>query len=324
MQRNRRKRKRKDRMTVAAAPATPDAGPDNWVDRFAPAPARPYLRLMRADRPIGTWLLFVPCLWGLALASLETARAASPIMVALFALGAFVMRGAGCAYNDIVDRDVDAKVARTALRPIPSGQISLRSAVIFVVALSLIGLVVLLQFNRLTIALGIASLALVATYPFMKRVTWWPQAFLGLTFNWGVLMGAASASGAVSPAAFCLYAAGVAWTLGYDTIYAHQDKDDDALIGVKSSALRLGASTRPALAAFYASTLALFAAAGALTNVHILFYAALTPAAAHFFWQWRRLDIDDAAMCLKLFRSNRDAGLLLLAAILSARLLSPG
>lgn len=308
-------------MTTAAR-ATPDAAPRNWVDRFAPDVAKPYLRLMRADRPIGTWLLLIPCFWGIALASVQTGLRSAPSMVVLFALGAFVMRGAGCAYNDIVDRDIDAKVARTALRPIPSGQISARSAAAFLVILSLIGLAVLLQFNRLTIALGIGSLSLVATYPFMKRVTWWPQAFLGLTFNWGVLMGVAAVAGALSPAAFCLYAAGVAWTLGYDTIYAHQDKDDDALIGVKSSALRLGAATRPAVALFYAATLAFFAAAGALTNVHFLFYAALLPAAAHFIWQWRRLDIDDAALCLKLFKSNRDAGLLLLAAILSARLLS--
>lgn len=279
---------------------------------------------MRADRPVGTWLLFIPCLWGLALASLETGAPVTPVMVALFGLGAFVMRGAGCAYNDIVDRDFDAKVSRTALRPIPSGQISVRNAWIFLIVLSLIGLAVLLQFNRLTILLGIGSLGLVATYPFMKRVTWWPQAFLGLTFNWGVLMGAAAAAGAVSPAALCLYGAGIAWTLGYDTIYAHQDKEDDALIGVKSSALRLGPATRPALAFFYAATLVLVAAAGAFTGVHFFFYAALLPAAAHFAWQWRRLDIDDAALCLKLFKSNRDAGLLLLAAILSARLLSNG
>lgn len=308
---------------MKSAPATPDAPPRNWVDAYAPHFARPYLRLMRADRPIGTWLLLIPCLWGLTLASLETGRNGSAITVGLFALGAFVMRGAGCAYNDIVDRDIDARVARTALRPIPSGQISLRNAWTLLVMLSLIGLAVLLQFNRLTIALGVASLALVAIYPFMKRVTWWPQAFLGLTFNWGALMGFAAASGMLTPAAVCLYAAGIFWTLGYDTIYAHQDKDDDALIGVKSSALRLGARTKPALAFFYAATIALFASAGALTDVHILFYAALIPAAAHLFWQWRRLDIGDPSLCLKLFKSNRDAGLLLLAAMLSARLFPP-
>lgn len=308
---------------MTSAAATPDAAPRNWVDRFAPAFAKPYLRLMRADRPIGTWLLFIPCLWGLALASLETGRAGSAMTIALFALGAFVMRGAGCAYNDIVDRDFDARVARTALRPIPSGQISVRNAWIFLVILSLIGFAVLLQLNRLTIFLGVGSLALVATYPFMKRVTWWPQAFLGLTFNWGALMGASAASGAVSPAALCLYAAGVFWTLGYDTIYAHQDKDDDALIGVKSSALRLGAGTKPALALFYALTITFFGAAGALANAPALYFAALLPAAAHFLWQIRRLDIGDPALCLKLFKSNRDAGLLLLAALLSARLFPP-
>jgi 4-hydroxybenzoate polyprenyltransferase len=318
MERAERKGKRREKMTTAAA--TPDAAPRNWVDRFAPSFAKPYLRLMRADRPIGTWLLFIPCLWGLALARLETDQAGSAATVALFALGAFVMRGAGCAYNDIVDRDFDARVARTALRPIPSGQISVRNAWAFLVFLSLIGLAVLLQFNRLTIFLGVGSLALVATYPFMKRVTWWPQAFLGLTFNWGVLIGSAAASGAVSPSALCLYAAGVFWTLGYDTIYAHQDKDDDALIGVKSSALRLGSRTKPALALLYALTITFFGAAGALAGAHIFYFAALVPAAAHFLWQIRRLDIDDAALCLKLFKSNRDAGLLLLAALLSTRL----
>ena len=309
-------------MTTTSAPATPDAAPSNWVDRFAPAFSRPYLRLMRADRPVGTWLLLIPCLWGLALAAAEMNSAPSPWHVALFAVGAFVMRGAGCAYNDIVDRDIDARVARTALRPLPSGQITVRQAWALLVALSLTGLVVLLQFNVFTIALGVGSLALVAAYPFMKRITWWPQAWLGLTFNWGALMGYAAATGTLSPGAFALYAAGIAWTLGYDTIYAHQDKEDDALIGVRSSARRLGDRTGQALVIFYGATIALFATAGLFTGLHSFYFVALLPAALHFIRQIRVADIDDPGTCLRVFRSNRDAGLLLLAAILSVLLLS--
>ncbi|MHA7871784.1 MAG: 4-hydroxybenzoate octaprenyltransferase, partial [Hyphococcus sp.] len=211
---------------VPASPTTPDAVPGNWVAR-APARVRPYLRLARADRPIGPWLLFIPCLWGLALAAATGAvdwrLAYYPF---LFAAGSFAMRAAGCAYNDIVDRDFDAKVARTALRPIPAGEISVKQAWGFLALLCLAGLGVLLQFNRYSILLGVASLGLVAAYPFMKRVTYWPQAWLGLTFNWGALMGYAVMTGRLAPEALALYAAGVFWTLGYDTIYAHQDKED--------------------------------------------------------------------------------------------------
>jgi len=221
---------------MTAAPA--DASKDNWVDRFAPSRAKPYLRLMRADRPIGTWLLLLPCWQGLALAGAAVDAPLSTYLLYafLFSIGAFVMRGAGCAYNDIVDREFDLQVERTALRPIPSGQISVRHAWTFLFALCLVGLFILLQFNALTITLGFSSLLLVSAYPFMKRITWWPQAWLGLTFNWGALMGYAAIAGKLSLAAILLYAAGIAWTLGYDTIYAHQDKEDDALIGVKSSA----------------------------------------------------------------------------------------
>lgn len=296
-----------------AAPA--DAVRNNWVDRFAPTAARPYLRLMRADRPIGTWLLLLPCWMGVAL-SVASGKAQPEAAIApaiLFAIGAVAMRGAGCAYNDIVDRDLDRQVARTAGRPLPAGQISLISAWALLVALSLAGFAVLIQFNPYTIGLGIASLALVAVYPFMKRVTWWPQAWLGLTFNWGALMGYAALAGDLALEALLLYAAGVAWTLGYDTIYAHQDKEDDALIGVKSSARRLGASTRPALLAFYSFVIALFVVVGIAAGLKTIFYVALLAPAAHFAWQIRQLDIDDAAACLTLFRSNRDAGLLLLA-----------
>ncbi len=299
--------------------ATPDAAPGNWVTH-APKATQPYLRLMRADRPIGAWLLFIPCLWGLAHAASTLAAADRftdlrllyyPI---LFAVGAYAMRGAGCAYNDIVDRDFDGQVERTALRPIPAGEISVKQAWGFLVLLCLIGLVVLLQFNRFTILLGFASLGLVAAYPFMKRITYWPQAWLGLTFNWGALVGYAALAGALSVAAFSIYAAGVFWTLGYDTIYAHQDKEDDALIGVKSTALKFGGATKCFLAGFYIMTLAGFALAGAVIGAGPVYFLALAPAAAHFAWQIRKLNIHDGRNCLLVFKSNRDAGLLLLLA----------
>lgn len=301
----------------AQSPATPDAAPGNWVDRM-PGAARPYLRLARADRPIGTWLLFIPCLWGLAQATNSGAGAVAPLSLAGFAvlmgIGAFVMRGAGCAYNDIVDRDIDAGVERTALRPLPSGQLSLRQAWVFLVGLCLIGLVVLVQLNTFAILVGIASLALVAAYPFMKRVTYWPQAWLGLTFNWGALVGFAAVASTLGPVALLTYGAGVFWTLGYDTIYAHQDREDDAMIGVKSTALKFGEQTKPWLAGFYALTIAGFALAGSQMNAGAVYYLALVPAALHFAWQVRTLDIDDSHNCLIRFKSNRDAGLLLLLA----------
>ena len=277
--------------------------------------ARPYLRLMRADRPIGTWLLLIPCWWGLFAA---TAAGAETLLLAddmlLFAIGAFVMRGAGCAYNDIVDRDFDAKVARTALRPIPAGQISVPRAIAFVVALCLIGLIVLLQFNRQAILIALSSLFLVAAYPFMKRITYWPQAWLGLTFNWGVLVGFAAIAEMVTSTAVAIYAAGVFWTLGYDTIYAHQDKDDDALIGVKSTALKFGDTTKKWLALFFSMTVVLFAGAGILAGFSVVYFLALLPAALHFRWQVKSLNIEDGHNCLKVFKSNREAGFLLLAA----------
>lgn len=295
----------------AASPSTPDAAPGNWVNAM-PAAMQPYLRLARADRPIGTWLLFIPCLWGLALAAANGHAGFHLVwFAALMGVGALAMRGAGCAYNDIVDRDIDAEVARTALRPIPSGQVTVRQAWIFLAALCLTGLVILLQFNRFTVFVGAASLGLVAAYPFMKRITYWPQAWLGLTFNWGALVGYAAATGTLAPPAFAIYAAGLFWTLGYDTIYAHQDKDDDALIGVKSTALKFGSSTKYWLAGFYALTLAGFALAGLLINASLVYYLALILPAAHFAWQVRTLETDDAHNCLKRFKSNRDAGLLL-------------
>ncbi|MFZ5617822.1 MAG: 4-hydroxybenzoate octaprenyltransferase [Pseudomonadota bacterium] len=307
---------------MTAAPA--DAAADNWVDRYAPVALKPYLRLMRADRPIGAWLLLLPCWWGLSLALAERGGDLSNAvyLATLFAVGAVAMRGAGCAYNDIVDRDFDARVERTANRPIPSGQIGLRSAWAFLAALCLIGFLILAQLNLYTVGLGLASLALVAAYPFMKRITWWPQAWLGLTFNWGALMGYAAIAGELSLAPILLYGAGIAWTLGYDTIYAHQDKEDDALIGVKSSARRLGSQTKKALVLFYSITIALTAAAVATAGVSLPLLALLVAPAAHFYWQIRALDIGNPQNCLRIFKSNREAGLLALAPLLLAAVLS--
>ncbi len=284
--------------------------------RSLPPAALPYARLMRADRPIGTWLLLFPCWWGIALA---TPGRPSAWLLALFALGAFVMRGAGCTYNDIVDRDFDGRVARTADRPIPSGAVSVRSALVFLAAQLVAGLAILLTFDATTIALGVVSLILVFTYPLMKRVTWWPQFFLGLAFNWGALMGWSAVTGGLSAAPLLLYAGGIAWTLGYDTIYAHQDREDDALVGIKSSARRLGERTRPALAAFYGLAVLLFAAAGFQAGLGWPFWIALAAAAAQLGWQAARLDIDRSADCLAKFRSNRFVGWIVLAGIVAGQ-----
>jgi 4-hydroxybenzoate polyprenyltransferase len=282
--------------------------------RLLPPAALPYARLMRADRPIGTWLLLFPCWWGIALA---TPGLPSAWLFALFALGAFVMRGAGCTFNDIVDRDFDGRVARTADRPIPSGAVSVRRALAFLVAQLLAGFAILMTFDATTIALGIASLVLVFTYPLMKRVTWWPQFFLGLAFNWGALMGWSAVAGGLALAPLLLYAGGIAWTLGYDTIYAHQDREDDALVGIKSSARRLGARTRPALAGFYVLAVLLFAAAGHQAGLDWPFWIALVAASLQLAWQVGRLDIDQPADCLAKFRSNRIVGWIVLAGIVA-------
>ncbi len=294
---------------------TPDAVPGNWVQR-TPKAVQPYLRLMRADRPIGTWLLYIPCLWGLGFGAINGASNAGLIAVyaGLLAIGSFAMRGAGCAYNDIVDRDFDGQVARTALRPIPAGEISVKQAWAFLGALCLVGLVILLQFNRFTIILGFASLGLVAVYPFMKRITYWPQAWLGLTFNWGALVGYAALMGTLNAGAVAVYVAGFFWTLGYDTIYAHQDKEDDALIGVKSTALRFGESTQKWLLVFYGGTIGCLTLAGLIFGVSPFFYGALIPAAVHFVRQIQKLDIHDGHNCLTIFKSNKLAGLLVLLA----------
>jgi 4-hydroxybenzoate polyprenyltransferase len=289
----------------------------NWVDSFAPNWSRPYLRLARLDRPIGSWLLLMPCWWSTALAGVA-ARAAVPDVatIALFFIGAFAMRGAGCTWNDIVDRDLDGRVERTRSRPIPAGQVSVRQAAAFLIAQALVGFLVLIQFNAFAIAVGIASLAIVVVYPFMKRITYWPQIVLGLAFSWGALMGWAVAFGRLDPPALLLYAGSIAWVIGYDTIYAHQDREDDALIGIKSTALLFGERTKPMLAAFFIAAVLLIGWAAFLAGAGLVFWLALAGFAAHLAWQIRRLDISDPDLCLALFKSNRDAGLILFAGLL--------
>lgn len=335
----------------------PDAG-SNWVDRHAPEGLKPWLKLGRFDRPVGIWLLLLPGWQGIALA-LAHGRAPDVYdawLFAGFALGACLMRAAGCAFNDIVDRDIDARVSRTAMRPIPSGRISVGQAWAFVIGCSLISLLILLTLNLFAVLLGVASLALVAAYPFMKRITWWPQAWLGLTFNWGALMGFAAATGllvasvfyepyapvelrpfllepwpaipsglpldtilllqfaSALPALF-LYLGGVFWTLGYDTIYALQDIEDDAMAGVKSSARRLGSNVPRGVAIFYGLAIACAAVVGGLAGLGLLYWLGLAAYGLHLASQVRRIRTDDPALALRLFKSNRDAGLILLAAI---------
>ncbi len=305
---------------AAQASSASDIKPDHWTLRLAPVAAQPYLRLARLDRPIGTWLLLLPCWWSLALASAVEERLPDWRLGLLFAVGALVMRGAGCTYNDIVDRNIDGRVARTASRPLPSGEVSLVQALAFLALQLFVGLLILLQLNPFSILLGAASLALVFTYPFMKRVTYWPQAFLGLTFNWGALIGWSSVTGDLDWPAILLYLGGIAWTLGYDTIYAHQDKEDDALIGVKSSALKLGDRSKPWLTVFYGLAVALFAAAGIAAGMGWIYATAIAAVATHFLWQVASLDVHDPANCLARFRANRDAGFILLLGMIAAPL----
>jgi len=289
----------------------------NWVDTHAPSWSRPYLRLSRFDRPIGSWLLLMPCWWSAALASgIAHDIGRLPLVIVLFFIGAFVMRGAGCTWNDITDRDLDAQVERTRSRPIPAGQVTVTQALAFLVAQALIGLLVLLQFNRFAVMSGIASLIIVAIYPFMKRITWWPQIVLGLAFSWGALMGFAVILGRIDLTALVLYAGSIAWVIGYDTIYAHQDTEDDALIGIKSTARLFGARTHRALVAFYTLAVVLIGIAMWLAGVRWAAWIGLAAFAAHLVWQIRRLDISDPALCLRVFQSNRDAGLLLFAGLL--------
>lgn len=301
---------------VSAGPADAEYG----FIRHMPKKWRPYLQLMRIDRPIGTWLLFLPCVFGLILGAASQSRPfGTPHdlwYVLLMAVGAIVMRGAGCTYNDIVDRNIDAAVARTRGRPIPSGAVSLHAAWLFVGAQCLVGLIVLLQFNLLAIQLGFGAVILVAAYPFMKRITWWPQAWLGLTFNWGAVLGFAAVTGTIDAGDLMLYAGLIFWTLGYDTIYAHQDKEDDALVGVKSTARRLGAQSRRWIGVFYTLSFALVLAAGFTEHAGWPFGILLLLAGGHMYWQVQHLDIDDSGQCLRLFRSNRDAGGLIVLALL--------
>ncbi len=301
-----------------------DAAQGNWVDTYAPHSWRPYLRLARADRPIGVWLLLFPCWWSLTIGLMQKAHVpgfmASDLWIGiwssiLFAIGAFVMRGAGCAYNDYVDRDYDAKVARTRSRPIPSGQVRPKAALAFVVMLSLVGLAVLVQFNTYTIWLGIASLGLVAVYPFMKRFTYWPQFILGLAFNWGALVGWAAVHAGLAAAPALLYAGCVLWTIAYDTIYAHQDKEDDLSLGLKSTAIRFGAQTKPWLAGLFAGAVALWAGAAVLASAVFFTYFALVVIAAQFSWQVTTLRIVDGHNCLSRFKSNKWIGWTLLAGL---------
>ena len=288
----------------------------NWVDRWAPAWTRPYLRLARLDRPIGSWLLLMPCWWSVGLAGMAEGQLPSLRHIALFFVGAFAMRGAGCTWNDLVDRDLDGLVERTRSRPIPSKQVTVAQATVFMLAQAAIGLLMLIQFNRFTVMTGLASLIVVAIYPFMKRVTYWPQIFLGLAFSWGALMGWPAAFGRLDGAALALYAGSIAWVIGYDTIYAHQDREDDLLIGIKSTALLFGERTASMLAGFYAIAVVLIGTAGLMAGGGWIFMLGLIAFAAHLTSQVVRLDIDDSALCLGLFRSNRDAGLMLFAAML--------
>lgn len=295
-----------------------DAVRGNWVDIYAPATTRAYLRLSRADRPIGTWLLLLPCWWGLTLAMLHDGQASWHDMWIFVGcgIGAFLMRGAGCTWNDITDRHIDGSVARTASRPIPSGQVSVKQALVWLVVQALVSFAILLTFNTAAIALGVLSLLPVAVYPFAKRFTWWPQVFLGLAFNWGALLAWAAHSGTLHWPAVVLYLSGIAWTLFYDTIYAHQDTEDDALIGVKSTARLFGSNTPTWLRRFLVATVSLMAVAVIGATIEgpklAVLIALCGPWAMgwHLHWQLRQLDVEDNPGLLKLFRSNRDAGLL--------------
>jgi 4-hydroxybenzoate polyprenyltransferase len=289
----------------------------NWVDNSAPQWVRPYLRLTRLDRPIGWWLLLLPCWWSSALAAVaDGAWGPSPWHILLLLIGAIVMRGAGCTWNDLVDRDIDGRVERTRSRPIPSGQVSARAAAVFLVLQALVGLVVLLQFNRFAVMVGIASLGVVAIYPFMKRVTYWPQIFLGLAFSWGAFMGWAAARAALELPALLLYAGSIAWVIHYDTIYAHQDREDDALVGLKSTALLFAENTKPMLVLFSTAAVVLIGLAGYFAHAGFVFALGLVAFAAHLAWQIVFIEIDNPDSCLRMFRANRDAGLILFVALL--------
>ena len=295
-----------------------DAVRGHWADRFLPDAWKPYARLMRLERPIGWWLLLWPCWWSTALAADAAHRAyPNPWHLVLFLIGAVAMRGAGCTYNDIVDRDIDAAVARTRSRPIPSGQVSVRQAKLFMVGQALVGFLVLIQFNLFSIVLGIASLGVVAIYPFMKRISDWPQFVLGLAFSWGGLMGWAVTFGRLDAPALLVYTAAILWTIGYDTIYAHQDKEDDVLVGVRSTARLFGDKSKLAISLFYTGALILLALAYALAGTGAAAYLGLVAAGGHMGWQIHRLDINDGDRCLDLFRSNTQTGWLVFAGLVA-------
>jgi len=295
-----------------------DIAAESWQFRLTPNAFRSYLTLARVDRPIGTWLLLLPCWWGLALAG-EGDIIQLLYFGVLFAVGAIVMRGAGCVWNDILDRNYDAQVARTAQRPIANGDVSVRTAALFMVGLAGVGLLVLIQFNGFTMVIAFAALVLVVLYPLMKRFTYWPQAWLGLTFNWGALVGWAAVNGSLEAQVYYLYAAGIFWTLGYDTIYAHQDKEDDALIGVRSTALLFADQTRIWLAGFYLTALAFFIATGLCAELNNLYYSGLGFGALHFGWQIYRLNTDNPHNCLTTFKSNKWFGILITAALITGQ-----
>ncbi len=314
-------------MGAAISPEPPasvaDAPPKNWVDHWAPESWRPFLRLGRFDRPIGMWLLLFPCLWSQALAQVNSGDHYPDLTyVLLFAIGALAMRASGCAYNDYVDRDIDARVQRTASRPLASGQIAPAAALAFIIISALVGLAVLVQFNSFTIWLAIASLLIVAVYPFAKRVTSYPQIVLGLAFNWGALVGWAAIKGSIGLPALALYAGCVFWTVGYDTIYAHQDKEDDALLGLGSTALKFGEDTVSFVGGMYALAGVMWLVAGALAGAHLVYFLAVVLVFLQMSWQVSTLDIDDPANCLRRFKSNRDVGLALLAGLVADMALS--
>jgi 4-hydroxybenzoate polyprenyltransferase len=295
-----------------------DIQTNDWVGRWLPLAVQPYARLMRLDRPVGIWLLLWPGLWALALygAPMPDVR-----LVLLFVLGSVLMRGAGCVINDLFDRDINRQVARTRTRPLASGAVTARQALVFLIALLLISFAVLLQMTPAAIALGIVALVPITLYPLMKRITWWPQAFLGLTFNWGALLGAAAATGTVPLSAFLLYVAGFFWTLGYDTLYAHADKEDDALIGVKSTARRLGDASPRFIAACYAGTVLLLAGAFFVEGLAWPAYGGLALGAWHLFFQLKNWQMSDPAACIARFKSNQITGLIVFLAVVCGRLL---
>lgn len=296
-----------------------------WMLRILPKPARPYARLARLDRPIGTWLLLLPCWQGMALA-LATGAAEFEWrqlwLGVLFAIGALAMRGAGCTQNDIADRKVDGSVARTADRPIPSGEVSLKQALLFMAGLMAVGALVLTQLNQAAIVVALASIPVAAIYPYMKRITWWPQLFLGFAFNWGALVGWTALAGELQLPAVLLYLSGIFWTLGYDTIYAHQDKEDDALVGVKSTARLFQDNSRRWIMSFYAAQIGWLMLMGLFGGVHWIFIIGVALAAWLLMRQAGDTDLNDPKACLAAFKSNRNIGLVIIMALIAAALAS--